>query len=199
MDTDVQKILRGLSVAIPLKIVLQLTEAAINFMIVRSVDPAIYGLTAITSFISNINLFFLRNSLKKTYMRRSETTDTGVGLRAAHNLMLIGVLLTLASSIVINGLTGIIYSQRYPYFQAAVWVYVMDSLLVSIYELLTVELILNFEYRMVSILDSVQLVIGSLCLGSLLNFTEIDPLLAFGVAQVLSKLVKIALIVCFLL
>ena len=199
MNIDIQKILKSLSIAIPLKIILQVFEAIFNFIIIRRVDPSVYGLTTITAFISNINLFFIRQCLKKAYMRRSDTTDNNISYKTAHNIMLLGVFATLAISIFFNGLIAFIYSNKHPYFHFTAWIYVIDSLLVSVYELFIVELTLNFEYKFVSVLDPVQLILGSFILSAFLKFRTFDSLLAFGLSQVLSKIIKIAFLLIYMM
>ena len=193
MKNDFTKILKGISFTVPLKIMFQVFNSLVNFILIRRVDPAVYGLTSITTLLSSLYIFLIDQILKKVYVRRIKTELSTSLTHLSHNIMMIGTGVSVVISFFMGHVFIYLYGNKHSYFNLSVYVLMLDCLSTCLYEVLSVGFVLDIDYYCITILNTMESVFRIMGLGYLLLYTECDTFLAFALAKVVSVSVKLFL------
>ena len=65
----------GLKHIFALSIVKKIVESILNILVLRNIDPYIFGLTMHIDILCNLSSFYLKNCLKNCYQKRSINPD----------------------------------------------------------------------------------------------------------------------------
>lgn len=196
MEHTVKKAAKGLSLIMTLKLFTKFLQLFLNFAVVRMIDPEVYGLSFYFIMMTNLQTFLVKDCLREASQKRSsEGVSTLTSRKSSRNLIVFGFYFTIVLTIVLFTGFSYFYSSMHRFFILSCAFFSLSSILQIYGEACLVYPILDFNYNISALSESVGFTVNTLLQFGLIRLLDIDACLAFGISIIISSLVRIGIII----
>ncbi|CAD8161452.1 unnamed protein product [Paramecium octaurelia] len=168
-----------------LKILSRIFDLTLNVLVLRDLEPGIYGLTTNLDLLTNVTLFYLKIVLKQTYSRLKDPNQEQT--QSAVNLMYFGLLITIC----IAPITVLVmsYNQSVAFAKTA-FLYGISAIIDGASEPYAVQWVIQLKLNVVAKAEGLAVFMKTIVLYILLGkytreFFQIETVVGFGIAQVI--------------
>ncbi|CAD8125953.1 unnamed protein product [Paramecium sonneborni] len=172
-----------------LKILSRLFDLTLNILVLRDLEPGIYGLTTNLDLLTNVTLFYLKIVLKQTYSRLKDPNQEQT--QSAVNLMYFGLLITICISPITVFVMS--YNQSVNFAKTA-FLYGISAIIDGASEPYAVQWIIQLKLNVIAKAEGLAVFIKTIVLYILLGkytreIFQIETLIGFGIAQVIYSII----------
>lgn len=141
------------------KVTAKVLDVLLNILVVRAVSPALFGLTLHFTLLSNILTFPIKNLVRPAYQKHNHPS-------ASRNLVRLSLLITLPLSAILCYLWVWMYRHLSEHFGYCICLYALAAYLECVSELPQVDSLLKQDYKRISKIETMSLLLknGSLFL-----------------------------------
>ncbi|EGR27152.1 nuclear division rft1-like protein, putative [Ichthyophthirius multifiliis] len=192
-----KKAIEGFSILFLMKVFSRVIDFLLNILVIRELDPQIYGLTIHYMIITNVVLFYSKNCLKNSYQKRGIKNINNILFASAQNLMIFGLYFTIIIGFITLCFWNYYYTQYDSNFIYGAIFCVLGCIFDCMCEPLLSKYILNFEYSISAKSEAFSFFGKTLILFFLTKFNFFHTLINFGISQMVQGFIMLFFCIYF--